>query len=92
MIIGLSSNIFGIFHTIYTGSIKAKALRLVSVLQNFAVIIKTFSQALNITEHYLINIKKMLDFIDYNILIMEHKKYPFIHKIIENQKKKKQKY
>eukprot|EP01083_Nonionella_stella_P232053 818957_1 len=61
----LITNIFGITHSMYSGSISSKVTRLDASLQNFAIIIQKFAKALNIQEAYLCSVKNILDFLDH---------------------------
>ena len=69
----LITNIFGITHSMHSGSISNKMDRLDSALQHFAIVIQKFAKALDIQEQYLCSVKNILDFLDHQILFIQHK-------------------
>merc|ERR1712228_640949 len=69
----LITNIFGITHSMHSGSISNKVDRLDAALQHFAFIIQKFAKALDIQEQYLCSVKNILDFLDHHILFIQHK-------------------
>ena len=80
--LGLITNIFGIIHSMYCGSISNKVDRLDAALQNFAHVIQKFAKALNIQELYLRSVKNILDFLDHHILLIQYE-HPEIDNIIK---------
>lgn len=78
----LITNIFGITHSMYSGSISSKLGRLDAALQNFAIIIQKFAKALNIQEAYLSSVKNILDFLDHHILLIQYE-HPEIDNIMK---------
>eukprot|EP01084_Bolivina_argentea_P053745 98619_1 len=82
----LLTNIFGVAHSMYGGSISSKLSRLDAALQNFAVIIQKFAKALNIQETYLGTVKHILDFLDHHILLLEYE-HPEIAALLSDDDK-----
>jgi len=78
----LITNLFGITHSMYSGSISNKLTRLDAALQNFALIIQKFAKALNIQEAYLSSVKNILDFLDHHILLIQYE-HPEIENIMK---------